>query len=112
MGTGPTFLEIGDESVCDSVSGSAHDKRVECPDTARVDAAVRMDAQNAPTRTWKTAQDAVSHSAHMHHRWMEGKTKNDVSALTRFTHKIPDRSVSFPYILISLHPPLPHFLTS
>src|SRR5215217_8788093 len=32
-----------------------------------VDAAVPMDAKNAPTGTWKTAQNAVSHSAHTHH---------------------------------------------
>jgi len=35
---------------------------------ARMDAAVTVDAQNAPTATWKTAQHAVSHSAHTHHR--------------------------------------------
>ena len=34
----------------------------------RMDAAVPADAQNAPTGTWKTAQTAVSHSAHTHHR--------------------------------------------
>jgi hypothetical protein len=27
----------------------------------RMDAAVTVDAQNAPTATWKTAQTAVSH---------------------------------------------------
>jgi transposase InsO family protein len=32
-----------------------------------VDTAVPMDAKNAPTGTWKTAQNAVSHSAHTHH---------------------------------------------
>ena len=32
-----------------------------------VDAAVPVDAKNAPTGTWKTAQNAVSHSAHTHH---------------------------------------------
>jgi hypothetical protein len=42
---------------------------------ARMDAAVTVDAQNAPTATWKTAQNAVSHSAHTHHR---------------LTHEIPD----------------------
>jgi len=31
-----------------------------------MDAAVAVDAQNAPTATWKTAQNAVSHSAHTH----------------------------------------------
>jgi hypothetical protein len=35
---------------------------------ARMDAAVTVDAQNAPTATWKTAPNAVSHSAHTHHR--------------------------------------------
>ena len=35
---------------------------------ARMDAAVTVDAQNAPTATWKTAQNAVSHTAHTHHR--------------------------------------------
>src|SRR6185369_2350098 len=44
----------------------------------RVDAAVPADAQNAPTGTWKTAQTAVSHSAHTHRH------------LTSSTHKIPD----------------------
>jgi hypothetical protein len=42
---------------------------------ARMDAAVTVDAQNAPTATWKTAQNAVSHSAHTHHH---------------LTHEIPD----------------------
>src|SRR5262245_61961626 len=32
----------------------------------RMDAAVPVDAQNAPTATWKTAQNAVSHSAQTH----------------------------------------------
>jgi len=31
---------------------------------AAMDAAVPVDAQNAATATWKTAQNAVSHSAH------------------------------------------------
>ena len=43
--------------------------------TVRLDAAVAVDAQNAPPATWKTAQNAVSHSAHTHHR---------------LTHEIPD----------------------
>ena len=37
----------------------------------RMDAAVSMDAQNAPTLTWKTAQNAVSHSAHTRRRFHE-----------------------------------------
>src|SRR5918993_2904487 len=32
-----------------------------------MDAAAPADAKNAPTGTWKTAQDAVSHSAHAHY---------------------------------------------
>ena len=43
--------------------------------TERMDAAVPMDAQNAPTGTWKTAQYAVSHSAHTPHRRSEKSTK-------------------------------------
>ncbi len=35
---------------------------------ARMDAAVTVDAPNAPTATWKTAPTAVSHSAHTLHR--------------------------------------------
>ena len=42
----------------------------------RMDAAVTVDAQNAPTATWKTAQNAVSHSAHAHHRQRALHTKN------------------------------------
>jgi hypothetical protein len=42
----------------------------------RMDAAVAVDAKNAPTATWKTAQPAVSHSAHPHHRFVERKTEN------------------------------------
>ena len=34
-----------------------------------MDAAIPVDAKNAPTGIWKTAQTAVSHSAHTHHRW-------------------------------------------
>src|SRR5262245_35812584 len=34
----------------------------------RMDAAGAVDAQNAPTAPWKTAQTAVSHSAHTHNR--------------------------------------------
>src|SRR5262245_1489146 len=32
-----------------------------------MDAAIPVDAQNAPTGIWKTAQNAVSHSAHTPH---------------------------------------------
>ncbi len=41
----------------------------------RMDAAVPVDAQDAPTGTWKTAQNAVSHSAHTHHRFTKRKTE-------------------------------------
>jgi len=50
----------------------------------RMDAAVSVDAQNAPTGTWKTAQNAVSHSAHTHHRRLGRKTEE------RLTHKNSD----------------------
>jgi len=43
----------------------------------RMDAAVAVDAQPAPTATWKTAQTAVSHSAHTLYRH-------------RLTHRKPD----------------------
>jgi hypothetical protein len=32
-----------------------------------MDAAIPVDAKNAPTEIWKTAQNAVCHSAHTHH---------------------------------------------
>jgi len=51
----------------------------------RMDAAVTVDAQNASTATWKTAQRAVSHSAHTLHR---------------STHEIPD--TPFPEHLCAL----------
>jgi hypothetical protein len=47
-----------------------------------MDAAVAVDAQNAPTATWKTAENAVSHSAHTHHRLKERKNRlEDVNPL-------------------------------
>jgi hypothetical protein len=45
-----------------------------------MDAAGAVDAQNAPTAPWKTAQNAVSHSAHTHHR-SSGGTKKRVIAV-------------------------------
>jgi hypothetical protein len=42
----------------------------------RMDAAVPVDAKNAPTGPWKTAQNAVSHSAHTHRRQHALHTKN------------------------------------
>jgi len=48
----------------------------QCGETLKkpaVDAAGAVDAQNAPTAPWKTAQNAVSHSAHSpHHRQSGG----------------------------------------
>jgi hypothetical protein len=41
----------------------------------RVDAAVPADAENAPTGTWKTAENAVSHSAHTHHHLVGEETR-------------------------------------
>jgi hypothetical protein len=38
-----------------------------------MDPAGAVDAQNAPTAPWKTAQNAVSHSVHTHHRFCEGR---------------------------------------
>src|SRR5262245_30668611 len=76
MGTPHPALENRHAPVCDSLRRPLHHlhrRRM----TTRMDAAVPVDAQNAPTRPWKTAQNAVSHSAHTHHR-------------QRLTHKKPD----------------------
>ena len=43
---------------------------------ARMDAAVPVDAQNAPTETWNTAENAVSHSAHPH-SFVRRKKRNE-----------------------------------
>jgi transposase InsO family protein len=45
-------------STLDYISPAAFERR------AAMDAAVPVDAKNAPIGTWKTAQNAVSHSAH------------------------------------------------
>jgi len=42
----------------------------------RMDAAVAMDAKTASPATWKTAQNAVSHSAHPHYSLHALHTKN------------------------------------
>jgi len=57
--------------------------------TRRMDAAVPVDAQNAPTATWKTAQNAVSHSAHTHDR-LDGEERTEPRRSPRPTHEIPD----------------------
>jgi four helix bundle protein len=54
-----------------------------------MDAAGAVDAQNAPTAPWKTAQNAVSHSAHTRHQFLGGR-KNKPPPSTRSTHEIPD----------------------
>ncbi len=59
----------------------------------RMDAAGAVDAQNAPTAPWKTAQNAVSHSAHTHHRFQE-EGRSEPKSSTRFTHEIPDSPVT------------------
>ena len=59
---------------------------------ARMDAAVPADAQNAPTGTWKTAQSAVSHSAHTLHCVQE-EPRPELTTSTRFTHEIPDTPI-------------------
>ena len=45
-----------------------------------MDAAGAVDAQNAPTAPWKTAQNAVSHSAHTQHLF-QGRTKIGTNAV-------------------------------
>jgi hypothetical protein len=43
----------------------------------RMDAAGAVDAKTAPTAPWKTAQNAVSHSAHTHDRFSSKKEENE-----------------------------------
>jgi hypothetical protein len=52
----------------------------------RMDAAGAVDAKNAPTAPWKTAQNAVSHSAHTHPRYQEKQngTKRQTALHTKF----------------------------
>jgi hypothetical protein len=52
-----------------------------------MDAAVPLDAENAPTGTWKTAKNAVSHSAHTHHRFVgEEDRKNRIYDVNTVSH--------------------------
>jgi hypothetical protein len=53
----------------------------------RIDAAGAVDAPTAP---WKTAQNAVSHSAHTPHRFLEEGDRNHERHEVSPTHKIPD----------------------
>src|SRR5438128_9129745 len=69
---------------------------------ARMAAAVSMDAQNAPTATWKTAQHAVSHSAHTHHRWSGKEDRRKTQRSNGPTHEIPDSPGPRQYLLTAL----------
>ena len=53
---------------------------------SRMDAAGAVDAENASTAPWKTAQDAVSHSAHTHHPFKSTEDR-DRRPSTRSTHE-------------------------
>src|SRR6266540_2819449 len=75
MGTHRVLLATGDEPIRDSRCRSLFSvHHVKCE---RMDAAGAVDAQNAPTVPWKTAQNAVSHSAHPHHRFRRKKEPNE-----------------------------------
>jgi len=58
-----------------------------------MDAAVAMDAKTASPATWKTAQNAVSHSAHPHYSLHALHTKNLTLPFPRLIH--PCYSVFF-----------------
>ncbi len=61
----------------------------------RMDAAGAVDAQNAPTAPWKTAQNAVSHSYHRHsHR--ESGTEVLPMFPVNFVTYLSDCSPGFP----------------
>jgi hypothetical protein len=62
----------------------------------RVDAAVPVDAQNAPTETWKTAQSAVSHSAHTHHSFVRKEKSNEPD------HASHTKILTLPFCHVSL----------
>jgi hypothetical protein len=70
----------------------------------RMDAAVPADAKNAPTGTWKTAQNAVSHSVHTHYSLVSGEEERRASetSVTRLTHGIPDTPHQLVKILASI----------
>jgi transposase InsO family protein len=53
---------------------------------AAMDAAGGVDAQNAPTAPWKTAQNAVSHSAHSHHLVQGNERTKNGERLTQPVH--------------------------
>ena len=60
-GKAAQLLASRDATVCDPLRGSLHPHRRM---NARMDAAGPVDAKTASTGPWKTAQTAVSHSAH------------------------------------------------
>jgi four helix bundle protein len=55
----------------------------------RMDAAGAVDAQNAPTAPWKTAENAVSHSPHTRSS-ADNQEERSPTSSTRSTHEIPD----------------------
>ena len=86
MGAWRAVVARRDESVRDSLRRSLHARHdVKCPRAWTLPSPV--DAQNAPTATWKTAQNAVSHSAHTHHRQRALHTKNLTLPDRTKTHK-------------------------
>jgi hypothetical protein len=50
-----------------------------------MDAAIPVDAKNAPTGIWKTAQNAVSHSAHTQHPFDEEERRPKRPTLTNLS---------------------------
>ena len=58
-------------STLDYISPAEFERRV------AMDAAVSADAQNAPTETWKTAKNAVSHIVHSHQIILKMKKQSD-----------------------------------
>lgn len=60
-------------STLGQISPAAFERR------AAMDAARAVDAENTSTAPWKTAENAVSHSAHSHPRYLPGndRTKSD-----------------------------------
>ena len=81
---------------------------------SRMDAAGAVDAQNAPTAPWKTAQNAVFHSAHTLYRFSRNDEENRTPS-TSSAHEIPDSPLEFqrstlprqfaaPYRVSSKHP--------
>jgi hypothetical protein len=66
-------------STLGQISPAAFEKK------AAMDAAGAVDAHCAPTAPWKTAQNAVSHSAHSHYRY---SSKNDRTKSDRLSQPV------------------------